>query len=73
MCTGERGHVRRPDYASDGKRGAKLVAALFVSMPMPALPPITTTVCQTVQDRVGWKRWLPCSWFLQSAFNIRLT
>src|SRR5215467_5686191 len=26
---GERGHVRRSDHASDGKRGAKLVAAFF--------------------------------------------
>ena len=26
---GERGHVCRPDYASDGKRVAKLVTTLF--------------------------------------------
>jgi len=26
---GERGHVRRSDHASDGKRGAKLVATFF--------------------------------------------
>ena len=26
---GERGDIRRPDYASDGKRGAKLVTTLF--------------------------------------------
>ena len=26
---GERGHIRRSDHASDGKRGAKLVAAFF--------------------------------------------
>src|SRR5580704_8871355 len=26
---GERGHVRRADYASDGKRGAKVVATFF--------------------------------------------
>jgi hypothetical protein len=30
---GERGHVRRSDHASDGKRGAKLVPTSFELIP----------------------------------------